>query len=89
MMDDELHRRARKAAEDKLGFYAHFSAYVLVNAMLIALWWASGGVTVFPWFIFPLGGWGIGLFFHGFAVYAGPAYVERMALRELAKLRKA
>jgi hypothetical protein len=48
------------------GFFFHFSAYVLVNAILIAL-----NLLLTPqvlWFIWPLLGWGIGILAHGLAV---------------------
>ena len=43
---------------------------MLVNAFLIVIWTtvAEGG---FFWPIFPLVGWGIGIIFHAWDVYAG------------------
>ena len=43
----------------------HLSVYVAVNVFL-ALVWAitSDGFSVIPWFLFPLGGWGIGIVAH-------------------------
>ena len=49
------------------GFFFHFSAYVLVNAILIAV-----NLLTTPdrlWFYWPLLGWGIGILAHGLAVY--------------------
>lgn len=43
-------------------FYVHLSVYVAVNLMLIAIWALVGGG--FPWFLFPLMGWGIGIVAH-------------------------
>jgi hypothetical protein len=47
---------------------------VVVN-LFLALVWAltSDGFTVIPWFLFALGGWGIGLVAHYAAVRARPA----------------
>ena len=48
------------------GFFFHFSAYVLVNAILIAV-----NLLTTPdrlWFYWPLLGWGIGILAHGLAV---------------------
>ena len=48
------------------GFFFHFSAYVLVNAILIAV-----NLIFTPdklWFYWPLLGWGIGILAHGLAV---------------------
>jgi hypothetical protein len=52
---------------DNTGFKIHFAAYVLVNAILIAV-----NLIFTPtilWFIFPLLGWGVGILAHGWAIY--------------------
>jgi len=70
MSDDELYRLARKRVEEKKGFYVHFAVYLAVNALLIMIWWFTGEPGGrFPWFIFPLGGWGIGVLFHFLGVF--------------------
>ncbi|HEY5539709.1 MAG TPA: 2TM domain-containing protein [Thermoplasmata archaeon] len=89
MPEDDLQRKARKRAEDKLGFFIHFTAYAMVNLMFFVTWWFTGGLAVFPWFLFPLLGWGIGIAFHAFSVFGGEALVEKMAAKELRRLRKA
>jgi hypothetical protein len=83
--EQELRARARKIAEDKLGFYVHFSVYLLVNAMLIFIWWWTGGG--FPWFIFVLVFWGIGVVAHGIGTFGGGRYADRMAEREYQRLK--
>jgi hypothetical protein len=40
--DEELMKIARKRAEDKIGFYTHFTIYVAVNLLLVFIWWFSG-----------------------------------------------
>ncbi|SRR5579875_185318 len=86
--DEELRRRARKTAKEKVGFYIHLSIYAIVNSLLIAVWWFTGGVNMFPWFIFILGFWGIGVVAHGIGTFRGPAYVDRMAEEEYRKLKR-
>jgi F0F1-type ATP synthase assembly protein I len=86
--DEELRQRARKTAEEKAGFYMHLGVYVGVNLFLIAIWWATGGPGTFPWFIFILFGWGIGLVAHFFGVFRGKAYVEQMAEKEYQRLKQ-
>ncbi len=85
--DEELRAIARKSAEDKVGFYIHFSIYIVVNLFLIALWWFTGGLQIFPWFIFPLFGWGAGLVAHYIGVFRGRAYVERLAEQEYQRMK--
>ncbi len=86
--DEELRQIARKNAEEKSGFYIHFAIYIAVNLFLIAIWWVTGGPGTFPWFVFILFGWGIGIFGHYVGVFRGHAYVERMAEREFQRMKQ-
>ena len=70
---DELWQIARESAKEKVGFYTHLAVFVAVNLFLIALWWATTGPQSFPWFIFPLFGWGIGLAAHYVGAFHGTA----------------
>lgn len=61
------YRQAERRVRAKLGFYWHLAAYVLVNGLLIVIYLITGPVPGFysyPWFIWPMFGWGIGLLFH-------------------------
>ncbi len=90
MSEEELYRSARKRVEEKKGFYTHFAVYIAVNILLVIIWWATG--AGFPWFIFPLGGWGIGVLFHflGVFVFSRPSNWERREVeKEVERLRKA
>lgn len=83
--DLQLDKLARRRAKAKLGFFAHATVYAVVNLGLIALSVYSGRA----WAIFPLLGWGIGLFFHGLAVWVfapGNNLMEGMVRRERARL---
>jgi 2TM domain len=46
------------------GLKAHIVAFVIVNAFLVAAWKLSG--VDYPWFLWVLAGWGVGLAFHVF-----------------------
>ena len=60
------------------GFFFHFSAYVLVNLILIAVNLLLTPDTL--WFYWPLLGWGIGILAHGLAVnYSAEERVRRRA----------
>lgn len=91
MMDEsEMRKRAAKIAEDKVGFQIHLAIYSAVNIFLIALWYVTlppGGAVTFPWFVFPLFGWGIGVTAHFVAAYRGEGYVQRVAEREFDRLK--
>ena len=68
MSEKEIYEEARKRVEEKKGFFIHFTVYIVINIMLVLIWAFASG-SVFPWFIFPLGGWGIGIIFHFLGVF--------------------
>jgi 2TM domain len=83
-MDDIADRRAKTRVEARLGFYRHAMIYVAVNLFLIIL-----NLRHEPnhlWFQWPLLGWGIGLFWHGWNVYSyrwNSARKDQMIEREM------
>jgi 2TM domain-containing protein len=82
--EDELRAKALAALKKKRDFRAHVFAYVLVNTMLLVIWATTGAGYFWP--IWPLLGWGIGLFFNAWDVYSrGPT--ERQIEREIERLR--
>ncbi len=85
--DDALMALARKRAQEKIGFYIHFTVYVVVNAFLILIWWFVVG-DGFPWFLFILGFWGIGIVAHFMGVFVGTGMTDRMTQREYEKLKQ-
>ncbi len=84
---EEIDRLARRRAGAKLGWYAHASVYLVVNAVLIGLSLSTGR----HWAVFPLLGWGLGLALHGIAVFVlgtGSNLRENMIQREREKLQR-
>ncbi|MAF85478.1 MAG: hypothetical protein CL875_03220 [Dehalococcoidales bacterium] len=75
MSEEELYQEAKKRVEEKRGFRNHLIIYLAVNAFLVIIWWVTG--AGFPWFVFPLGGWGIGLLFNFLVVYVFSKQPER------------
>ena len=67
MNDEERREAAVKRLKDKRDFRNHVAAYVLVNALLVAIWAFSGGGYFWP--IWAMAGWGVGLAFNAWAVY--------------------
>lgn len=90
MTEEELRRKAEKIAEDKVGFQIHLGIYIAVNLFLIAIWYFTSFPhgSVFPWFIFPLFGWGVGIVGHFLGVYRGGTYMMRKTEMEYQKLRR-
>jgi hypothetical protein len=62
--------RERWASGQRKGFRIHATVFVAVQVLIVAVWalvWAGGGGS-YPWFVYPLLGWGIGLAAHYAAV---------------------
>jgi hypothetical protein len=62
-----LHRRRE--------FVEHLVAYCIVNGALWLIWLIialTAGAT-FPWPLFPMAGWGIGLAFHAWSAFGPPS----------------
>jgi uncharacterized membrane protein len=59
--------RQRLAGANRFAFRIHATAFVAVQVMLFVIWllvWLVGHGTAYPWFIYPLLGWGVGLAVH-------------------------
>jgi uncharacterized ion transporter superfamily protein YfcC len=80
--------KALRRLEKKREFRTHLLAYVLVNAFLWLIWGVVFATTGFwfPWPVFPLFGWAIGLVFHGWDVYGRREFTAEQIDRELARL---
>jgi phosphotransferase system glucose/maltose/N-acetylglucosamine-specific IIC component len=88
--EEEIYEEAKKRVEDKKGFYTHLIVYVLVNIFLVIIWAVTtpGG---YPWFIWPIIGWGVGLVFHFFATFVfnrKTGWEERELEKEVQKLKR-
>jgi hypothetical protein len=83
---------AKERVEARVGFYWHLASYVVVNAFLIGIYlitnWNDASFG-YPWFVWPLAGWGIGLILHAFGVFVFPdtgREQEQRIQRELANM---
>jgi hypothetical protein len=83
--DDQLRAEAVERLKKRSEFWTHLAAYVLVNAVIITVWFAAAGGGLF-WPMFPLLGWGIGLFFHGMDTFRRP-FTEKRIRREMNRPR--
>lgn len=75
--------RQFRVEQGKLGFQINLAAYIIVNALLIAINFLF--VPEFPWCIFPLIGWGIGVTMH---YTFGVRYIEKELNREQGKIEQ-
>lgn len=83
------YRDAVRHVERRIGFFIHLAVYLVVNTglMLLNLTLHDGPL----WALGPLFGWGIGLLFHGVAVFLhapGASWKQRMIENELRKYNK-
>jgi signal transduction histidine kinase len=74
VVDEEVLRRARKRAKAEVGFYTHLMVYLGVVAFMALI---NIMTTMYPWFLWPSLGWGIGLFAHYMAVFGARMVRER------------
>jgi hypothetical protein len=82
--DDTLRQLAVTRLRKKRDLQAHVIAYVLVNLLINGIWLVTG--AGFYWPIFPLLGWGIGVAFHIWDVYAPETPSEDRIRREMDRL---
>lgn len=73
-------------------FASHLIAYVTVNGLLVTIWFVIGVASGswFPWPLFPIAGWGIGLVLHGWTVFGPPSrpITEESIDREVHRLSR-
>ncbi len=83
--DPELWKLAQKRAS----FKSHLTVYIIMNIFFWAVWYFTGekysGQMRFPWPVWPMFGWGIGLFFHFVEAYVYPK--NNSVEREYGKLK--
>ena len=61
-ISEKKYKQAKKKLENLKAFYIHFSIYLLFVPVFLYLNYISG--TSFPWALFPIVGWGIGVTSH-------------------------
>lgn len=83
--DPELWELAQKRAS----FKSHCTVYIIMNIFFWTVWYLTGqrysGAIRFPWPVWPMFGWGIGLFFHFMGAYVYPK--NNSVEREYQKLK--
>jgi hypothetical protein len=83
--NEELRDQAITRIKEKRDFKQHLSVFVIVNLVLNVIW-ALTSYGGYYWPIWPLLGWGIGLFFHGYNVYTVKPIGEDEIQREMRNL---
>jgi hypothetical protein len=87
-METEKDRELWRIAKKRVGFKRHFATYLIINTMFWFLWYFTEREVKdndFPWPVWPMLGWGIGLAFNYLEAYV---FVKRDAVeREYEKLK--
>ena len=87
--DDEIREIATHRVRARRGFYWHLLVYVVINLMIVGIWYFVAGRGYFwpGWVLF---GWGIALIFNAIAVFAkNDVWSERAAVeKEIEKIKK-
>ncbi|MDB5211321.1 MAG: hypothetical protein JWQ30_2148 [Sediminibacterium sp.] len=84
--DERLWRMAKKRASFKKSLFS----YLIINAFFWGIWWFTtgrhGGNHGYPWPIWTMLGWGLGLGFQYFDAYNGSK--EDLAVEEFKKMKR-
>lgn len=90
--EEDILREALERVRVKKGFYTHVAAYVLVNILLVVIWWFTTGPGSYPWFVWVIGGWGLVVVFNALGVFVftkyGSSWERRRVEKEAARIRK-
>ena len=87
MSEEQISKLAKERVEKK-GFFIHLTVYIVVNIILVCVWAFVAG-RGFPWFIFPLGGWGIGILCHFLSVFVFVGKSDKSAVeKEVEKVER-
>jgi hypothetical protein len=78
-------REARRILRRRV-FLVHAAVYVVTNLSLVAIWALAGGG--YPWFMFSITGWGIGLAAHGAVAFLLESPQDLVLEREQRRLRE-
>ena len=88
MTDNDLREAARKRLEQKAAFRTFLFVWVMVSAIVTAVWYFTSPQGYF-WPMYPIGGMGIAAAFFAWAIYgAGPGITEADVNAEISRMTK-
>lgn len=79
---------AERRVSQKLELWWHLGSYLIINLFLVIIWAITG--RGYPWFVWVMIGWGVGVVFHLMHYLinvSGEPRRERLIQRELERLR--
>ncbi|TVR21633.1 MAG: hypothetical protein EA396_07865 [Anaerolineaceae bacterium] len=66
--EERVRRRVKKRIDERSELFSHIGIFLAVNSFLWMIWFFTTAPG-FPWPIFPMGGWGIGIVSHVMEYY--------------------
>jgi len=86
--EEKIYEEAKLRVKEKKGFWGHFGAWASINIILIIIW-ALTDLGGYPWFLWPLGIWGVFVLFHFLRVFVFERKSDTGAIeKEAEKIRK-
>jgi hypothetical protein len=86
--EEQIYEEAKKRVSAKRKFYRDLVAYVVINSLLVIIWAFPAG-RGYPWFWFPIGGWGIFIILDYFKVFVFPSGGDKAAIeKEVEKIKR-
>ena len=87
MTEEEIYEEAKKIVETKRKFYRELVAYIVISILLVIIRAFPAG-RGYPWFWFPIGGWGIFIIIKFFNIFVTPKGGDRAAIeKEVEKMK--
>ena len=83
-MSSATDMQLRELARKRVAFRAHLITYGVINAAFWIIWFVTG--QGYPWPIWPMAGWGIGVIFHYLFDYRPSRFLSEE--EEYKKLKK-
>lgn len=86
--DQSIREIAEKRVKERMELLRHIGIYVVVNIFLVIIWALTG--HGYPWFIWVLAGWGLGLAIHTITYFVGTRSEtrrEKMIQDEMHKMK--
>ena len=88
MSEEKIYEEARLRVKERKGFWGHFGAWASINIILIIIW-ALTDLGGYPWFLWPLGIWGVFVLLHYLRIFVFERKPERLAIeKEVERIKR-
>lgn len=89
-VEDRLRAQATRNLKRRAEFRVHLVVFGLVNLLLVVIWLVTGltARVWYPWWIYPMFGWGIGLGVHAWTTYRGDELSESRIREEMNRIAR-